>query len=120
MVAISEHSAAFERCPGLPLHAELSSDREFRRACCGLDVAALDDALDIEVVAPLLVHRVAAAVHIARRVDHGIEHLEIDPNGVGEVLDAVRAPARANEILQIRPFQESSGSIHIRGADGIR
>jgi len=45
----------------------------------------LDYALDIEVVAPLLVDQVAAAVHVARRVDHRVEHFEIDGDRIGEI-----------------------------------
>ena len=78
VVATGEHGAAFERRARLPVHAEFARDGDFGGPRRGLDVAALDDALDVEVVAPALVHRVAAAAHVARRVDDRIEHLEID------------------------------------------
>jgi len=66
----------------------------------------LDYALDIEVVAPLLVDQVAAAVHVARRIDHRVEHLEIDANRIGEVfrLTARGGDAGGNRLADIARF----------------
>ena len=47
------------------------------------------DALDVEVVAPALVDEGAAAAQSARRVDDGVERLEIDRDRVGEVFRLV-------------------------------
>ena len=85
IVAIGEHAAAFERRARLPPHAEFAGRRDIGRARRGIDVAALQDMLDIEIVAPLLMHRVTAAAHVARRVDHRFQYLEIDRDGIGEV-----------------------------------
>jgi len=85
MVAIGEHAAAFERRTRLPLHAELAGQRHVGSARRGLDVAALERVLDIEIVPPLLMDGMAAAAHVARRVDDRIQYFEIDRNGVGEV-----------------------------------
>ena len=103
VVAIGKHGAAFERRARLPLHAELAADRDFRRARRGFDVAAFDDALDVEVVAPVIVHQVAAAAHVARRVDDRVEHLEIDGDRVGEVfrLAARRGDAGGDRLADI-------------------
>ncbi len=86
MVATGQHGAAFERRPRLPVHAEFAADRDLGRARGGVDVAALEHPLAVEVVAPAFVHRVAAAAHVARCVDDRVEHLEIDGDGGGEVL----------------------------------
>src|SRR5580693_2443836 len=75
IVAIGEHAAAFERRSRLPLHAKFSRHGYFGRARRGLDVAARQDILGIEIVAPLLVHRMAAAAHVARRIDYRLQYL---------------------------------------------
>ena len=85
IVAIGEHTAAFERRARLPLHAEFSGHRHFGRARRSVDVAGLQGVLDIKIVAPLLVHRMAAAAHVAGCVDHRLQYLEIDRDGVGKV-----------------------------------
>ncbi len=103
IVAIGEHAAAFERRARLPLHAKFAGHRHIGRARRGIDVAALQRVLDVEVVAPLLVHRVAAAAHVARRVDHRVQYLEIDRDGIGEVfrLAARRRNAGGDRLADI-------------------
>ncbi len=69
----------------------------------GGDVAAFEDALAEEVVAPALVHRVAAAAHVARRQNHRVERLVIDHDRGGEVLGlgARRGDAGSDRLADI-------------------
>ena len=78
VVAIGEHGAAFERSARLPVHTVFAGHGDLGGARRGVDIAAFEHPLAIEVVAPLLVNGVTAAAHVARRVDDGVEHLEID------------------------------------------
>src|SRR5205814_180051 len=61
VVAIGQDGAAFQRRAGLPVHAVFAGDGDFRRARRGLDITALDHPFEIEVVAPALMHDMAAA-----------------------------------------------------------
>ena len=85
VVATGEHAAAFERRSRLPVHAEFARHGDFGSPRRGLDVAALEPVLEIEIVAPALVHRVAAAAQVAPRVDDRIEHLVIDADPLRQV-----------------------------------
>ncbi len=86
VVAISQDGAAFERRAGLPVHAVFAGDRDLGGAGGGLDIAALDVPLQIEVVAPAVVHEMAAAAPHLRRVDRRFQHLELDGDRIGEIL----------------------------------
>ncbi len=103
VVAIGEHAAAFERRARLPLHAKFAGHRHSGRARRGIDVAVLQRMLDVEIVAPLLMYWVAASAHVARRVDHRFQYLEIDRNAAGEVfrLAARRRNAGGNGFADI-------------------
>ncbi len=103
MVAVGEHPAAFERRARLALHAKFASHGHFGGARCRVDIAALEHVLGVKIVAPLLMHRVAAAAHVARRVDHRVQYLEIDRDGIGEVfrLAARRRNAGGNRFADI-------------------
>src|SRR5205085_1144470 len=73
VVAIGQDGAAFHRRAGLPVHAVFAGDGDLGGARRGLDVAALDRAFEIEVVAPALMHEMpAAAPHLMRACACGL------------------------------------------------
>jgi hypothetical protein len=103
VVAVGKDRSPFERHTRLPVHPVLARYRDFGRARGALDVAAFEAALEVEVVAPLLVDQGRAAAHVAQRVDHGVEHLVIDGNQCCEVfgLAASRCDAGGDRFADI-------------------
>ena len=103
VVAVGQHRAPFERRARLPVHPIFAGHDDVGGACGGIDVAALDRALDIEVVAPMIMNQGRAGAQPAARVDHRVERLEIDRHRCGEVfrLGMGRGDAGGNRFADI-------------------
>src|SRR6516164_5234240 len=103
MVAIGQYPTAFERRARLPLHSKFSGDNDFSGTHGGVYIATLQITFDVEIVAPMLMHWVPAAAHIARRIDHRLQDLELDRHDVGEIFRfaARRRDARSNGFANI-------------------
>jgi hypothetical protein len=86
VVAIGEDAARFERRPRLARHAVFACQGYRGGARRGGDVAAFDEPLEIEVVAPAFVHEMPAAAHVAQRIDDRVQGLELDRDRLRQVL----------------------------------
>ncbi len=103
VIARGQHGAAFQGRPRLPVHPVLAFDDDLRGLCRAVDIAGFDAPFEVEIVAPILVHQGAAATQRGRRIDDGIERLEIDGDARGEVLrqGAARRDAGGDRLADI-------------------
>src|SRR2546423_14675675 len=83
---MGQNGAALHRRAGLAVHAVFAGDRDLGGAGGGLDVATLEGAVAEQIVAPALMHEMAAAMHAADRIDDRVERLEFDVHRLRDVL----------------------------------